>query len=87
MHELHENPHWRIGVWALRIGCVGLLIAIVGLALLSTPVVLAIGVLIWLASAIVMASEFLLARRDLKGHRPGFWPMRKSLIHDTFTAK
>ena len=52
--ELQYNGHWRMAVWALRVGYVGLAVAIAGLVVMSlgsTPWVLAVGVIIWLAAA------------------------------------
>lgn len=88
--ELQSNPHWRMAVWALRIGYVGLAIAAVGLIMLATgsaPSVLAVGVIIWLACAVVLATGFLWARSELSEQDPGFWAMRLTLLHDTVHAK
>jgi hypothetical protein len=57
--ELQYNAHWRTAVWAFRVGCFGLAIAIAGLIVMSsgsTPWVLAIGVIIWAAAAAAAAS-------------------------------
>ena len=51
--ELQHNGHWRMAVWALRVGYLGLAVAIAGLIALafgSTSWVLASGVIIWLAT-------------------------------------
>jgi hypothetical protein len=75
-----------MAVWALRIGYVGLVIAFSGLiamALGSTPWVLFVGVIIWLAAAAVMVIGFLWSRQAISDPRPGFWSMRFMLIHDT----
>lgn len=59
MPELQSNGHWRMGVWTLRVGYVGLAVAIAGLIVLSsgsTPWVLAAGVFIWLAAEAVTLS-------------------------------
>ena len=83
---LEYNGHWRMAVWALRVGYVGLATAIAGLiamSLGSTPWVLAFGVIIWLASAVTMVAGFLRSRHELPEPRPGFWSMRFKLIHDT----
>lgn len=88
--ELQENRHWRMAVWALRVGFVGLAVAISGLIVMSTgstPWVLAVGVLIWLAAAAVTLTGFFLSRRELSQPRPGYWSMRFMLIHDTFHAR
>jgi hypothetical protein len=84
--ELQHNGHWRLAVWALRVGYLGLGIAIAGLIVTlsgSTPWVLAVGVIIWLAAAAFTLTGFLRARHDLPEPRPGYWSMRFMLIHDT----
>ena len=84
--ELRDNQNWRRAVWALRVGYGGLVIVVAGLILLatgSTPWVLAIGVVTWLACAAVLGSSFLVARSQVHESRPGFWAMRFMLIHDT----
>ena len=84
--ELQHNGHWRMAVWALRVGYVALAIGIAGLILMlsgSTPWVLAVGVIGWLAVAVVTLTGLVWARRELPQPRPGFWSMRFMLIHDT----
>lgn len=77
-----------MAVWALRVGYVGLVVAIVGLILLgSTPWVLAVGAIIWLAAAAVTLTGVISARHELAEPRPGYWPMRLMLIHDTVHAQ
>jgi len=74
-----------MAVWALRVGYVRLAIAIAGLIALSLGAaswVLAVGVIIWLASA-AMTSGFSWSRHALPEPRPGYWSMRLMLIHDT----
>jgi hypothetical protein len=88
--ELQDNRHWRMAVWALRVGFCGLIVVLAGLIVLSlgaTPWVLAVGMFIWLACAAVMATGFLRSRNELAEPRPGFWSMRFDLIHDTFHAR
>ena len=88
--ELQYNGHWRLAVWALRVGYVGLAAAIAGLILMSlgsTPWVLAVGVLIWLAAAAVTLAGFLWSRHELPEPRPGYWSMRFMLIRDTVHAR
>jgi hypothetical protein len=88
--ELRYNKHWRMAVWALRLGYVGLAVAIAGLIVMSfgsTQWVLAVGVITWLAAAAVTLTGFLWSRHQLPGPRPGLWPMRFMLIHDTVRAK
>ena len=83
---LQHNGHWRMAVWALRVGYVALGVAIAGLIVLSsgsTPWVLAAGVIIWLATAAVTLTGFFWARHELPEPRPGYWSMRFMLIHDT----
>ena len=87
--ELQYNGHWRVAVWALRVGYVGLAVAIAGLIVLSlgsTPWILGVGVIIWLAAAAVTLTGFFWARHELPEPRPGYWSMRFMLIHDTIHA-
>lgn len=87
--ELQHNGHWRMAVWALRVGYLALVAAIAGLIVLSsgsTPWILAAGVMIWLAAAAVTLTGFFWARRELPEPRPGYWSMRFMLIHDTVHA-
>ncbi|MGD0392136.1 MAG: hypothetical protein ABSC41_05785 [Acidimicrobiales bacterium] len=84
--ELPGNGHWRMAVWALRVGYVGLAVAIAGIIVMSlgsTPWVLVIGVIMWLATAAVTLAGFFWSRHDLPEPRPGYWSMRLMLIHDT----
>ena len=79
-----------MAVWALRVGYLGLSVAIAGLIVLSlgsTPWVLAIGVITWLAVAIVTLVGFFWSRNELPEPRPGYWSMRFMLIHDTVHAQ
>ncbi len=88
--ELQNSRHWRMAVWALRVGYIGLAVAIAGLVVMSsgsTPWVLAVGVIIWLASAAVTLAGYLRSRRELPEPRPGYWAMRFMLIHDTVHAR
>jgi hypothetical protein len=87
--ELQHDRHWRIAVWALRLGYGGLVVAISGLIALafgSTPWILASGVIIWLATVPVTLTGFLWARRELPEPRPRLWSMRMMLIHDSIHA-
>ena len=88
--ELQHNGHWRMAVWSLRVGYVGLVVAIAGLIALlagSTPWVLAVGAIIWLAAAAVTLAGVFWSRHELAEPRPGYWPMRFMLIHDTVHAR
>ena len=88
--ELQHNGHWRMAVWALRVGLVGLAVVVAGLIVMlsgSTSWILAVGVISWLAAAVVMSTGFLWARHQLPEPRPGFWAMRFMLIHDTVHAR
>jgi hypothetical protein len=88
--ELQNDGHWRMAVWALRVGYVGLTVAIAGLVVLSTgstPWLLAVGVIIWLAAGAVTAAGFFWSRHELSEPRPGYWSMRIMLIHDTVHAQ
>jgi hypothetical protein len=93
MHEPRElqfNGHWRMAVWALRVGYVGLAIAIAGLIVTllgSTPWVQAAGLLIWLACEAITLTGFFWSRHELPKPRPGYWSVRFMLIHDTVHAQ
>lgn len=79
-----------MAVWALRVGYVALAVVVAGLVVLasgSTPWVLAVGVIGWLAAAAVLATGFVRARGELSEPRPGFWSMRFMLLHDTVHAR
>jgi hypothetical protein len=84
--ELHDNGLWRMAVWALRVGYLGLVVALAGLIGLvfgSTSWVLAGGVIIWLATVPVTLTGFLSARHKLPEPRPRLWSMRLMLIRDS----
>jgi hypothetical protein len=84
--ELRRNRHWGMAVWALRVGYLGLAVAIAGLIALafgSTSWILAGGVISWLATVPVTLAGFLWARHDLPEPRPRLWSMRLMLIHDS----
>ena len=86
---LRDNRHWRLAVWALRAGYVGLAVAATGLVAMwfgSSPWVLAVGMVVWLAAAAVTLAGFLWSRHELPEPRPTFWSMRFMLIHDTVHA-
>ena len=88
--ELQYNVHWRMAVWALRVGYVGLAVAITGLIVMvvgSTPWVLAVGLITWLAAAAMTLTGFFWSRHELPEPRPGYWSMRFMLIHDTVHAR
>ena len=77
---------WRVAVWALRVGYVGLAVALAGLIALafgSTRWILATGVIIWLATVPVTLAGFLMARHAFPEPRPRLWSMRMRLIHDS----
>ncbi len=83
---LQANGHWRMAVWALRAGFGALALVAVGVVLLSSgarPWLLAAGVILWLAAAAVTVTGLLWARQQLPEPRPGLWPLRLMLIHDT----
>ncbi len=87
---LKYNGHWRMAVWALRMGYVGLTVAISGIIVMSlgsTPWVLAVGVFIWFAAAVVTLTGFFWSRYELPEPRPGYWSMRFMLIRDTVHAQ
>jgi hypothetical protein len=75
-----------MAVWALRVGYLALAVGLVGLIALlsgSTPWILAVGVIGWLAAAVVTLTGVFWARSELPEPRPGLWPLRFMLIHDT----
>jgi hypothetical protein len=79
-----------MAVWALRFGYLALILVVGGLVATlsgSTPWVLAVGVICWLAAAAVTATGFQLARRELPEPRPGFWSIRSMLLHDSVHAR
>jgi hypothetical protein len=87
--ELQHDGHWRMAVWALRVGYLALAVGIAGLIAMlsgSTPWVLAVGVIIWLAAAASTLTGFFWARHELPEPRPGYWSMRFMLIHDSVHA-
>ena len=78
-----------MAVWALRVGYLALAVAIAGLIVMSsgsTPWVLAVGLITWLATAAVTLTGVFWARHELPEPRPGYWSMRFMLIHDTIHA-
>ncbi len=88
--ELRHNRNWRMAVWALRVGYVGLVVTLAGILVMwsrSGPWVLASGVIIWIAAAAVTLAGFFRARHELPDPRPGYWPMRFMLIHDSVHAR
>ena len=87
--ELQHNGHWRMAVWSLRVGYIGLTVAIAGLIVMlsgSTPWILGVGVIIWLCTVAVTLTGFVRARHELPEPRPTFWSMRFLLIHDSIHA-
>ncbi len=79
-----------MAVWSLRVGYLALGVALVGIIVMasgSTPWVLAVGVIVWLAAAAVTLTGFFRARHELPEPRPGYWSMRFMLIHDTVHAQ
>ena len=87
---LQHNRRWRMAIWALRVGYLGLAVGIAGLIVMSsgsTSWVLAVGLIIWLAAAAVTLTGFFWARRELPEPRAGYWSMRFMLIHDTVHAR
>jgi hypothetical protein len=78
-----------MAVWALRVGYLALGVGIAGLIVKlsgSTPWLLVVGVVGWLATAAVTLTGFFWARHELPEPRPGYWSMRFMLIRDTVHA-
>jgi hypothetical protein len=44
-------------------------------------------VIIWVAAAAVTLTGVFLGRHELQEPRPGYWPLRFMLIHDTIHAR
>lgn len=87
--ELEQNRWWRTAVWSLRVGYVGLVVAgagLIGLAFGGTRSILAVGVIVWLATVPVTLAGFFAARHALAEPRPSLWSMRLGLIHDSVHA-
>jgi hypothetical protein len=86
-HEALQNVTlWRIAVWTLRAAYVALVVVIVGIVVNAsggTSVVLALGVVLWLVTAITAAVCFMRARAQLPEPRPGFVAIRSMLLHDS----
>jgi hypothetical protein len=86
-HEtLQHVTLWRTAVWTLRVAYVALVVAIVGIVVSAsggTSVVLAVGVVLWLVTAISTAVCFMRARAQLPEPRPGFVAIRSMLLHDS----
>jgi hypothetical protein len=79
-----------MAVWALRVGYLGLAVAIAGLIALafgSTPWVVAAGVITWLATVPVTLTGFLWTRQELPEPRPSLWSMRLRLIRDSVPSR
>ena len=90
LDELRRNGHWRMAVWSLRVGFIGLAIAKAGLIVTlagSTSWLLAAGVITWLATVAVTLTGFLWARHELAEPRPTLWSMRAKLVHDSLHAQ
>jgi hypothetical protein len=84
--DLHDIGLWRMAVWALRVGYLGLAVAmagLVGLAFGCTPWVLACGVIVWIATVPVTLTGCVSARHELPEPRPNLWSMRLMLVHDS----
>lgn len=75
-----------MAVWSLRVGYIGLAVALAGLIVTlagSTAWILAAGVIIWLGTVVATLTGFLWARHELPEPRPTLWSMRVMLVHDS----
>jgi hypothetical protein len=84
--ELGRTGSWRVAVWSLRVGYVGLVIALAGLVLRVTGSdswLLAAGVILWLVTVAVTLTGFVLTRKRLGEPKPTLWSMRMMLLHDS----
>ena len=71
-----------MGYLGLVVAAAGLIVVLVGAA----PWVLAVGMVVWLASVPVTLTGFVRARRELPEPPPTFWSMRFMLVHDSTHA-
>jgi hypothetical protein len=86
-HEaLQHVTLWRSAVWTLRVAYVALVVVIVGIVVNvsgGTSAVHAVGVVLWLVTAVTTAVCFMRARAQLPEPRPGFVAIRSMLLHDS----
>lgn len=86
-HErLRQSPMWKRAVLALRCGYGALVVVVVGLvmnAVTGTPVVLAVGLVLWILAAITTAVCFQRARTSLPAPQPGAIEVRGMLLRDS----
>lgn|GEM_PF-978281 len=88
--ELGDNRQWGQAIWSLRLGFGALLLALVGLAVLSaaaTPWILLAGVLGWLSAALATIISVVRARGALPDPRPSYWALRFMLVRDVFRSR
>ena len=88
--DLQHDRRWRTAVWSLRIGYVGLFVAIVGLIVTlagGTPWILAAGMIVWLVNVVVILIGFFSARSAMAEPRPTLWSMRMALLADSWHAR
>jgi len=87
-HEaLQHITLWRTAVWTLRVAYIALVVMVVGIVTSAsggTSAVLAVGVVLWLVTAVTTAVCFTRARALLPEPRPGFVAIRSMLLHDSF---
>ena len=79
-----------MAVWALRAGCIGLIIGISGLLTNragGTPWVLLVGAVIWIVSSAVTLTGAIRARNQIGLVRPWFWKLRFWLISDSLRRR
>ncbi|MFN8027214.1 MAG: hypothetical protein U0W40_12890 [Acidimicrobiia bacterium] len=87
---LQHAPLWRTAVWTLRAAYLALVTVIVGIFVSVSgggSAVLAVGIGLWLVTAITTAVCFTRARAQLAEPRPGFVAIRSMLLHDSIPPK
>jgi hypothetical protein len=80
---LQINRHWRHAVTLLRVGYIFLLVMVLGFVVIQhwhSAVVLAVGVIGWVACALTIVTSMYIARAQHSSPKPSFWSMRWMLL-------